>query len=185
LGIMPKSLLKKIPGAGAWLSALALYAFCRGFLVVMALVLPPLFERLRGNPRLEALATLGVWLSPILLIALAHAAVTAALDRFDTHVADDASRAAARASGWAGLYSWLVALFASVTTLLVGMVINPPRRPPPPPDPDALVQLGQLLDVVSPLGDGGLTVHTVLWIAIAALLYKIEARTRRGGRREA
>jgi hypothetical protein len=169
---MPKSSLRKIPGAGAWLSAVALYAFCRGFLFAMALVLPPLFELLRGNPRLEALATLGVWLSPILLIAVAHAAVTAVLDRFDASDASDPSRARARASGWAGLYSWLVALFATVTTLLAVMVINPPRRPPPPPpDPDALAQLGQMLDVVSPLGAGGLTLHTIVWIAVAALLY--------------
>lgn len=174
---MAESLLKRIPGAGSWLSAGALYVFCRAFLYAMAVVLPPLFEHLRGSPRLEALALLGVWLSPIVLIAISHAAVTAILDRLDTH---DAARSGARASGWAGLYSWLVALFATITTVLAVRVIHPP----PPPDGDSLGVLGHVLDAVSPLGSGGLTLHTVLWIVFAALLYKVEQLSRRGRCRE-
>jgi hypothetical protein len=156
---------QKIPGAGSVLSGVALYAFCRGYLYALALFIAPLFELLRGYPRLTALASLALWLAPILLIAIAHSALSSALDRFD---AADAKKE--RGSAWVGLYSWLVALFATVTTFFVAVVIQPP-----PPEPD---MLGQLMASMS-LSGGSLAIHTAVWIVIAALLYRAEQRARR------
>ena len=154
---------QKIPGAGALFSGIALYVFCRGFLHAVAIVAGPLFELLRDYPRLTALASLGLWLSPILLIAAGHAALSKTLDRFDPAKGE-------RSSAWVGLYSWLVALFATVTTFFVAVVIQPP-----PPEPD---MLGQLVASMS-LSGGPLAIHTAVWIMIAALLYRAEQRARK------
>lgn len=153
---------QKIPAA-ALLSAVALYAFCRGFLLALAVFIGPLFELLRPYPRLTALASLGIWLSPILLIAAAHAALSSTLDRLE-------GAKGARGSAWVGLYSLLVALFATVTTFFVAVVIGPPR-----PEPDMFDQLASSMSLSGP----SFVVHTVVWIIIAALAYRAEQRARK------
>jgi hypothetical protein len=152
----------KVSFVGALLSALALYAFCRAFLLGLSVVVGPMFELLRGYPRVAALASLGLWLSPILLIAAGHAAASGMLDRVDRAKGE-------RGSAWVGLYSWLSALFATVTTFFVVVVIHPPA-----PEPDMLGQLAASMSLSGP----SFAIHTIVWVVIAALCFRAEQRAR-------
>jgi hypothetical protein len=109
---------------------------------------------------------LGLWLSPVALVATGHRVVTSVLD-----VGDPAKKTRARVprilSWWAGLYAWLVLFLATSTSALLMLIIHPP-----PPDDSALGLAGM---VANGLGAGtSFGVHTVLWVLVAASLYHFE-----------
>jgi hypothetical protein len=157
---------KKVPFVNAFISAIALYAFCSVFLYGVAVIGGPIYEHLRDYPRLTALVTLGFWLSPVPLIALGHSVLHRALDRFDPASSE-------RRSGWVGLYSWLVALFATATSFFVVALIQPASF-----ESDLIGQLSASMS----RSNNWFALHTMVWILLSTLLYRAEEWAHRRSR---
>lgn len=155
------------PTVTAWASAVALLVFSRAFLVAAGIILPLLMEVARVSPRMAAVGGLALWLSPIVLVALGHRVVSGVLDVRDGAAAR--KRAPRLLHGWAGLYGWLVIFFATSVTLFLGVVIDPP-----PVEPEGLLgALGWAVGTGATLG-----ARTVVWVLVAAILYRFEQRAR-------
>jgi hypothetical protein len=155
------------PTASAWACSVALLLFSRGLLIAAALVVPLLMEIARVSPRIAALGGLGLWLSPIALVATGHRVVSAVVDARDRTAKRPAEPRLVHA--WAGLFGWLVIFLATSTTLFLGAVIDPK-----PTEPDGMLGMA-----VSAVGAGtAFSVRTVLWVVVAAILYRFEQRAR-------
>ena len=156
-------------------SAFALYLFLGAFNVFAAAVVPWLLELWELSPRLGALGWLALIASPAGFVAMAHHATHALMDRFD--VTGDAPRVArglvpGLESVRAGLFAWFVISFASMASALLFLAIFPP-----PPGEDTL---STLIHVATDFRLQA-TVHAVLWVGVAGLLYDVERRVTRAG----
>jgi hypothetical protein len=154
-------------------SAFALYLFLGAFNVLAAAVVPWLLELWERSPRLGALGWLGLIASPAAFVAMAHHLTHALMDRFDVTGAPKVARGGVMPgleSVRAGLFAWFIISFASMASALLFLFIFPP-----PPGEDTL---STLMHVVLDFRLKA-TVHTVLWIGVAALLYDVERRARR------
>ena len=157
------------PRPVSWLSAVLLYVFLGLWMTFVATVLPRLYELFETAPRLAALGLLGVWTSPIAFVASGHHVIHAFLDRADRAERggrDGVARGLLPGLGslWAGVYAWLVIMFASSVVLLVMLILFPP----PPPD-QLLTMFAWPFDSRARAG-----LHTVTWVVIAAQLYDLE-----------
>jgi len=146
-----------LPNPEAWLSAIALYFFGMGFGIVFGMVLPFIFELIERVPRLGWLALLLVWLAPIPVAAAIHSFVHGILD------AADREKKKPRHGLFAGLFAWMAWLFTSVVSSFVMLVIDPP--PNEPPDGAFLATMTRT---------STLSVFAIVWIAVAAFVYRIE-----------
>ena len=166
--------LPMFPRPVSWLSAGLLYVFLGLWMAFVATVAPHLYALFETSPRMAALGFLGVWISPVGFVAIAHHVIHAFLDR-----ADSAGTRTARGilpglgSLWAGVYAWLVIMFTSSVVLLVMLVLFPP----PPAD--------QLLTLFAWPFDGRARVglHTFAWVVVAAQLYDLEQTVKERARR--
>jgi hypothetical protein len=153
------------------LNGALLYAFLTAFGAASSFILPVLGELWEKSPRLGAIAFLGYLASPIGLIAIAHHLGHGFLDRFD-------ARKRARAKGLfpdaeslsAGFFGWFAIVFSSMASAFVLLAMFPP-----PPEEGAAAAFVQVAT------DVGLraTLHTAVWILIAATLYAAERKGRR------
>jgi hypothetical protein len=156
-------------------SAFALYLFLGAFNVLAAAVVPWLLELWERSPRLAALGWLGLIASPAGFVAMAHHATHALMDRFDVTGARQPGRLAqglvpSLGSIRAGLFAWFVISFASMASALLFLAIFPP-----PPGEDTL---STLIHVATDFRLQA-TVHALLWVGVAALLYDVERRAKR------
>lgn len=153
-------------------SAIGLYLFLGAFNVFAGAVVPWLLELWEHSPRLAALGWLGLIASPAGFVALAHHATHALMDRFDATDAPKVARGLVPglASIRAGLFAWFVISFASMASAFLFLAIFPP-----PPDEDTL---STLLHVATDFRLQA-TVHALLWVGVAALLYDVERRASR------
>jgi hypothetical protein len=153
-------------------SAFALYLFLGAFNVFAAAVVPWLLELWERSPRLGALGWLGLIASPAAFVAMAHHATHALVDRFDVSGAPKVARGGLMPnleSTRAGLFAWFVISFASMTSAFLFLFIFPP-----PPGEDTL---STLIHVATDFRLQA-TVHALLWVGVAALLYDVERRAR-------
>lgn len=150
-------------------SAFGLYLFLGAFNVFAAAVVPWLLELWERSPRLGALGWLALIASPAGLVAMAHHATHGLMDRFDVTDAPKVARSIMPGleSVRAGLFAWFVISFASMASALLFLAIFPP-----PPGED---MLSTLLHVATDLRLQA-TVHALLWVGVAALLYDVERR---------
>lgn len=153
-------------------SAFGLYLFLGAFNVLAAGVIPWLLELWERSPRLGAVGLLLLIASPAGFIAVAHHATHALMDRFD--VTDAPEVAPGLVPGLrsirAGLFAWFVISFASMASAFLFLVIFPP-----PPGEDTL---STLIHVATDFRLQA-TVHALLWVGVAALLYDVERRATR------
>ncbi len=152
----------------AWLSALLLRAFIFGFSMALAIVLPILFELAKDSPRLAWLGILGLWLSPIALIAIAHHLLHATIDLGDRTKFTRGVLPSAQ-SWFAGMFAWAGSLLVSVTTSLVLLVIDPP-----PIEPDAFLARTMTMNATANVGVG-----TIVWLVLAASMFHLERAIRK------
>jgi hypothetical protein len=154
-----------LPSVQSWASALLLHLFYRLYAAAMGVVILMLLELMRVSPRLAVLGGLAAWLSPIPLVALGHRVVSAFLGR-----ADPSNKDAGKMSAWAGLYAWLVIWLSSSVTVFVLLLINPPK-----PEPE------QMVNALAGLSGGAaiVSVQTVVWIVVAAVLYEAARRMKK------
>ena len=153
------------------LNGALLYAFLTAFGAASSVILPVIGEIWEKSPRLGAIAFLGFIASPIGLIAIAHHLGHGFLDRFD-------ARKRARAKGLlpdaeslsAGFFGWFAIVFTSMASAFVLLAIFPP-----PPEEGAVAALMHIATDVRLQA----TLHTVVWILIAAGLYAAERKGRR------
>jgi hypothetical protein len=152
-------------------SALALYLFLGAFNVFAAAVVPWLLELWERSPRLAALGWLGLIASPAGFIATAHHATHALMDRFDVTGGPKTARGLVPGppSIRAGLFAWFVISFASMASALLLLAIFPP-----PPEEDTL---STLIHVATDFRLQA-TVHALLWVGVATLLYDVERRAK-------
>ena len=154
------------------LNAGLLYGFVTAFGAASALVIPVLGEIWEKSPRLGALAFLAYIASPIGLIGIAHHLGHGFLDRFD-------ARKRSRAKGLvpdaesisAGFFGWFAIVFSSIASAFVLMAMFPP----PPPEEGALATLVSIATDVRLRA----TLHTLVWVLVAAGLYAAERKGRR------
>ncbi len=151
-----------VPRPSSWASGVALYAFAHVVALMMAFVLPLLFDVMPRSPRLGWLGVLIVWLAPVGIAALAHRVAHGWLDRVDPN---GASVAHGWASLWAGLVAWANTILVSTTTGLVMIVLDPP-----PVDPDA--SLRGLLTLLTRDASGAL--RLAIWIVLATYVYELQ-----------
>jgi hypothetical protein len=144
------------------LSAVLLYLYSAAWKVFAVLVLPLLLALQSASPRLGALGWLALATSPVLFVALIHAATHGVLDWFDSSRPRGLGRAS---SVWAGLFAWFAMTFAAMTSALLTLVVFPPPRPEA--EVDEWVRLVE--DVPFKVG-----VHALFWVATAAVLYAAE-----------
>jgi hypothetical protein len=153
-------------------SAFALYLFLGAFNVCAAAVVPWLLELWERSPRLAALGWFALIASPAGFVAMAHHATHALMDRFDVTDAPRVARGLVPGleSVRAGLFAWFVISFASMASALLFLAIFPP-----PPGEDTL---STLIHVATDFRLQA-TVHALLWVGVAALLYDVERRAKR------
>jgi hypothetical protein len=156
-------------------SAFGLYLFLGVFNVLAGALVPWLLELWERSPRLGALGWLALIASPAGLVAVMHHATHALMDRFD--VSGATPRVAkglipTLESVRAGLFAWFVISFASMASALLFLVIFPP-----PPGEDTL---STLLHVATDFRLQA-TVHALLWVGVAALLYDVDRRAKMAG----
>jgi hypothetical protein len=162
------------PRPVSWLSAGLLYVFLWLWTAFVAMVAPRLYELFHTSPRMAALGFLGVWTSPIAFVALGHQLIHAFLDR-----ADGSGTKPARgivpdlASLWAGVYAWLVIMFASSVVLLAMLVLFPP-----PPSDQLMTMFAWPFDARARAG-----LHTFTWVLVAAQLYDLERAVKERAKR--
>lgn len=170
--------MKKIPlfpRPVSWLSAVLLYVFLSAWLTFVSVVLPRLVEIGDEQPRLAILGYLGVWVSPIPLVAVLHHVVHTFLDRADRGVKKGRGVLPDLTSWWAGVYAWLVIFFASSVVFFLLLALNPPER-----DGMLLTLLSTvqppslLLAFAWPFAGAPAGLHTVAWVIVAAQLYDLE-----------
>lgn len=147
----------------AWLNAGALLAFGIAISYLFAATFPILLELAARSPRLGWAGILVVWLTPIPAGAIAHRALHRVLD-----ATGDRARATMIQSWWAGLFAWAAILFVTLTTSFVLLVIDPP-----PVEPEALLRTALSVTSLSP------SVHTIVWIVVAAFVAHLERASRR------
>jgi hypothetical protein len=160
-------------------SAFGLYLFLGAFNVLAAAVVPWLLELWERSPRLGAFGLLLLIASPAGFVAVAHHATHALMDRFDVTDAPKVVRGLMPGleSVRAGLFAWFVISFASMASAFLFLVIFPP-----PPGEDTLSTLIRIATDFRLQA----TVHALLWIGVAALLYDVDRRvtTVRSGPRQ-
>jgi len=174
-----------VPRPVAWLSAALLYVFLGLWLTFVAQVLPRLVAIGEESPRLAILGYLALWVSPVVFVAVGHHVLHLFLDR-----ADRADRGSKKGRGvfpdltswWAGLFAWLVIVFASSVVAFLLAALNPPER-------DGMLlaarELPRLFDALAwPFSGPPAGLHTLAWVLVAAQLYDLElavkARAARG-----
>ena len=118
--------------------------------------------------RLGALGWLGLLVSPVAFIGIAHRALHGVVDQFDVTKNRPSRRFA---STRAGMFGWFAMSFSSMASGLLLLAVFPP-----PPD-----QEGGMATLVRVATDIRLEigVHAALWIGVAALLFYLEARAAR------
>jgi hypothetical protein len=157
----------------AWLSAGLLLLFSLGWSAATAVAIQLLVDLARHSPRLAMLGLLGLWVSPVVLVAIAHRALHGVIDAMDTERLTR-SGATKLESWWAGLFAWLVMFFTTTVATLILLALDPP----PPPEPEALVRA-----VIAGIQRGApASLHAAIWVAVAAGLYHFERLVRRGER---
>lgn len=176
--------MKKIPlfpRPISWLSAVLLYVFLGLWMTFVSAVLPRLIQIGDESPRLAILGYLALWISPVPLVAVGHHVVHLFLDRADgtktrPGLLPDLT------SWWAGMFAWLVIVFASSVVMFLLLALNPPER-------DGVLLAAQnvprmFLAFAWPFSGGSAGLHTVAWVVVAAQLYDLEhavkARAARG-----
>jgi hypothetical protein len=157
-----------MPRPTAWASGVALFVFAAGVRTAFALAMPLLILLMRVWPRLAWLGILLLWLSPVSGAAAIHGVVGRLIG---------ATRAASRdawfggaTSWWAGFVAWAAIIVVSVTMGFLTLVLNPP----PLPDPDCVRNF-----VTAATSGGAGTVHSLIWILLAAYVYELELRARK------
>lgn len=160
--------MKLLPRGAAWLSALALLLFT-GLIATVSrfFFFGAAASVFNQSPRLAGLTTLFGVLFPIVAIAFGSQVLHVVLDKF-------AGRKVARGwkpglmSWWAGLFGWLVLALASMTSVLVVMVIHPQSSF------GAFVGMFGMNSSLAEL----ISVPTIVWLAIAAFMYQFERNVR-------
>jgi hypothetical protein len=150
---------------GPLLSGGLLYLLNGAFVVFVMAVLPRLIDLSEESPRLAALGWLALLKSPVTFVAVVHRAAHGVLDRLDPTKRE----CGAVGSLWAGLFAWFGMLFSSLVAAFLTVAIFPP-----PVDEDAVTAFVRVLE------DGRITasVHTILWVAAASILYAVERASR-------
>jgi hypothetical protein len=150
-----------VPRPASWASGIALYVFSLGVSAAFALIVPRLFELMPHSPRLAWLGMVIVWIAPIPVAAMGHRFAHGVLDLVDHEGGRrDEDR---KPSLWAGFVAWAAILFATSTTGLIMLVLDPP-----PLDPDALGLLALMTRGISSC------VRTAIWVALAACVYELQ-----------
>ena len=177
--------MKKIPlfpRPISWLSAVLLYVFLGLWMTFVSVVLPRLIEIGDDSPRLAILGYLAVWVSPVPFVAVGHHVVHLFLDRADQGPTKRRSVLPDLTSWWAGLFAWLVIVFASSVVMFLLLALNPPER-------DGMLLAvqnvpGMFRAFAWPFSGAPAGLHTFAWVVVAAQLYDLEhavkARAARG-----
>lgn len=177
--------MKKIPlfpRPVSWLSAVLLYVFLGLWMTFVSRVLPRLIEIGDDSPRLAILGYLALWVSPVPFVAVGHHVVHLFLDRADHGTKKGRSILPDLTSWWAGMFAWLVIVFASSVVMFLLLALNPPER-------DGMLLAAQnvpslFLAFAWPFSGAPAGLHTVAWVIVAAQLYDLEhavkARAARG-----
>ena len=154
------------------LSAVLLAALLAAFATFASMVIPPLGELLRTEPRLAMLGFLGVAISPAVVIAIAHHFGSGILGAAEKLTASRRRGLFPDAQSWsAGAHGWLVLIGASVLTNLVLMVLNPPKL-----EPEGM----RLASVVTGLAvTTALTIPSAIWVAVATIFFELQRRSQR------
>jgi hypothetical protein len=155
------------PRPAAWFSALALTVFAGLLGTTMSWFYRAGAQVFFEAPRLAGFAFfLGV-LSPIVLIAFGNHTMHRVLDRMGKR---EMARGALPGlmSWWAGLYGWLVLMLSAWTSVTIVMMIHPQSSF------FAFYNLFRLDSGVASV----LSIPTVVFVVLGAMLYQVEARVR-------
>lgn len=175
---------KFLPSPIALLSAVLTFVLLGFFVAAAAAVVPQLLELMKTQPRLAMIGLLGFTISPAAVTVLVHHVGHRALDRLDTdfdwrdHHRSTGSILPRIESWWAGVQAWMTLYAASIVTRLVMLVIFPPE---PQPDTEAFFSLTGFVNEMSRAVtlQNAASLHTGIWIVIAAWMYELERRARR------
>jgi hypothetical protein len=167
-----------VPRPVAWLSAVLLYVFLALWMSFAGAVLPRLVEIGEESPRLAILGYLALWVSPIPFVAVGHHVVHLFLDRADHGKKKGRGILPDLTSWWAGVFAWLVIVFASSVVAFLLLALNPPER-------DGMLIAAQTFQALAwPFSGAPVGLHTLAWVIVAAQLYDLEhavkARAARG-----
>lgn len=144
------------------------------YTLVLALMMPPLFQLWREWPHVAWFSILMVLASPVWGVALLHHVGHGVLDVVDLENRKLGEGVVPRArSVWAGVFSWMVVLAASALATLVLLALRPPEAP----EPD---MLGALVRAASPAFglNGVFSFYSAVWFALATFFYQVEATVR-------
>jgi len=154
------------------LSAALLAGLLAAFGAFAAMVVPPLAELLRTEPRLAMLGFLGVAIAPAVAITIAHHFGSGALGALEKLTATRRRGILPDTQAWsAGAHGWLVMIGTSILTNLVLMVLTPPKL-----EPEAF----GLSSVVSGLAVAqSLSLPSLIWVTIATVFFELQRRSQR------
>ena len=166
-----------IPSPLAFLSAALAFGLLIGTAMLAQATLPTLLEMLESQPRLAVVGFSGVVLAPAIVAMLVHHFGHRALDTFDAQ----AKRRILPSvhSWWAGASAWLIICGASLLARLAMFVVMPPKLDP---DSFAVTAMSEASAIAHSANLA--TLYPVFWVLIAAQLFEMERRTRRGGKRK-
>jgi hypothetical protein len=174
-----------IPSPIAIVSAALTFVLLGFFVAAAAAVVPQLLELMKTQPRLAMVGFLGFTISPAAVTVVAHHFGHRLLDRFDTnHDWRDRVQSGKPSlfpkveSWWAGVQAWMTIYAASIVTRLIMLVIFPPE---PQPDNESIFSLTGMVSEMSRAVTlhNAASLHTGIWIVIAAWMYEVERRASR------
>jgi hypothetical protein len=161
----------KRPGSSRFapvLSGVFLYALLGAFAAFASAVIPWLLELGEISPRLAALGWLALLTSPVPFVAIVHRMTHGMMDRFDVTKEAGGARPGV-ASLWAGLFAWFAMWSSSLISAFLTLALFPP-----PPEEGAVSAVLRVVEDVKLRA----TVHSALWVSVAAILYAVERRAR-------
>ena len=171
-----------IPSPFAFLSATLSFGLLIGTAMLAQVALPPLLELLESQPRLAVIGFIGVVLAPAMVAMLVHHIGHRALDTFDASAGPGPRPRRILPSihsWWAGASAWLIICGASLLARLGMFIVMPPKLEP---DSLALTMMSESSAIAHSANLA--TLYPVFWVLIAAQLFEMERRTRRGGKKK-
>jgi hypothetical protein len=157
------------PSSLSWLNAALLYGLLQLWGLASAAVIPALLELFQRSPRLAMVGFLVLVVSPAVAVTLLHHFGHGALDKVDRSTKKERDLFPGVASWWAGVLGWFILYATTTVTMFVLLVLFPP-------EPE---QASFLAAAWKYSGGGAIaSLHSILWVVIAAQLYDLERRAR-------
>jgi hypothetical protein len=157
------------PSSLSWLNAALLYGLLQLWGLLSAAIVPVLLELFERSPRLAMVGFLALVVSPAIAVTLLHHFGHGALDKVDRNAKKERDLLPGVASWWAGVLGWFILYATTTVTMFVLLVLFPPE-----PDRASLLSAAWKYSGGSAIA----SLHSILWVVIAAHLYDLERRAR-------